>query len=83
LSDERRLLLSALYLQATRGPLVVERDGDAPAAWRIAERARWQAWRQLGGMPQTQAEVGEAEGGPDARARAVPQILPRNLTDAN
>ena len=55
LSDERRLLLSALYLQATRGPLVVERDGDAPAAWRIVERARWQAWRQLGGMPQTQA----------------------------
>jgi len=51
LSDELRLLLFALYKQATQGPC----NEPKPWSWNVIETAKWQGWSQLGDMSKAEA----------------------------
>lgn len=51
LSDELRLLLFALYKQATQGPC----NEPKPWSWNVIETAKWQGWSQLGTMSKAEA----------------------------
>ena len=54
LSNNERLYLRALYLQATRGDVM----GDQPPLYRPSARAQWMAWAQLeGDLTQSQAKA--------------------------
>lgn len=50
-SDETRLLLYALYQQATSGPCAAPK----PWGWNAIESAKWSSWTQLGSTPRVDA----------------------------
>lgn len=49
--DETRLLLYALFQQATLGPCTVPK----PWGWNVIENAKWNSWKQLADMPSMEA----------------------------
>lgn len=51
LPDETKLVLYALYQQATEGPCTQPK----PWGWNIVENAKWQSWKQLGDLSSTEA----------------------------
>eukprot|EP01088_Endostelium_zonatum_P018538 TRINITY_DN598_c1_g2_i1.p1 TRINITY_DN598_c1_g2~~TRINITY_DN598_c1_g2_i1.p1 ORF type:complete len:341 (+),score=113.32 TRINITY_DN598_c1_g2_i1:38-1024(+) len=48
ITQDQKLRLYALYKQATEGPCPPESIKPAPALWSFVERAKWNAWNQLG-----------------------------------
>ena len=49
--NETLLKLYALFKQATEGDV----KGEKPSVWAMKEYAKYQAWEELKGMPQTEA----------------------------
>jgi len=64
LSNETKLAFYALYKQITEGPCKTE----APSRFKMIERAKWQAWSNLGKMSKEEAQKKYVE----ALSKAVP-----------